>query len=130
MRANRWLVGILLVGGLVAAGCFYHRANIERWYAKTAVGMTKVQIIKVLGPPTNILENEMFYLYDDPKNPVRLRYVLDDKDVVVAKYYETKKDLARKAEETMGQVPPPTPGEETGTYPGAPLERFQKKSGM
>ena len=131
MRANRRLVGlVLMLGVLLAAGCFYARPNIERWYAKTEVGMTKAEIVKILGNPTHMVESEMFYLYDDPKDPVRLRYVLNNENVVIAKYYETKQDLAKKAEETEGQIlpPKPMPGEEERTYPGGPLDRFQKKT--
>ena len=72
-------------------------------YKKIELGMTKEEVVKKLGDPTVILEGEMFYIYDDPKNPVRFRFVLNDQDTVVAKYYESKKDLAKKTEQTKGE---------------------------
>jgi outer membrane protein assembly factor BamE (lipoprotein component of BamABCDE complex) len=107
--------------------------SIEKLYAKTEVGMTRQEVVKILGEPTTTLESEMFYLYDDPEKPVRLRYVLNEREVVSAKYYETQKDLLKKAEETVGEIPVPmkAPGEEPQpVYPGGPLPRFQKKPGM
>jgi len=129
MHGNRWLIGAMALAVLAAAGCWYRRPNIERMYGKTAVGMSGEDVIKVMGrPPTTILENEMFYIYDDPPEPVRLRFVLDESGVVCARYYEPKRDLARKAEETKGEIPPPEPlpGEEARSYPGGPLDRFRR----
>jgi outer membrane protein assembly factor BamE (lipoprotein component of BamABCDE complex) len=130
MRTDRLLMIILALGLLAAAGCWYHPPDCENWYKRISLGMTKAEVIKSLGEPTVILESEMFYIYDDPKNPVRFRFVLNDQDVVVAKYYESKKELAKKTEQTKGEestavAPPPPPGEPK--YPGGPLPQFEKK---
>lgn len=132
MHINRWIVALAAIAGLMAAGCWYQRPDFDKMYGQTAVGMSKDEIVKVLGEPYAVVGNELFYIYDDPENPVRFRYILNEKALVVEKYFETKKELAKKAEETMGQVPPveTLPGEETRTYPGGPLPRFETKPGM
>ncbi|HUU11448.1 MAG TPA: hypothetical protein VM431_13055 [Phycisphaerae bacterium] len=131
MRVNRYLVAALVVACLTLAGCWYKRPKLDEMYTDVKVGMTKDEVVELLDQPTAIIESEMFYLYDDPLDPVRFRFVLDDKGIVVEKYYETKKELAKKAEETKGQVPPVErmPGEPGRSYPGGPLERFERKPG-
>ncbi|KPJ75047.1 MAG: hypothetical protein AMK72_13805 [Planctomycetes bacterium SM23_25] len=150
MRVNRYVLAALAAWSLAAAGCWYQRPEIEDMYADVKVGMTKDDVIEALGQPTAVLgdtgsgdapgapapedANEMFYLYDDPVDPVRFRFVLNDKGVVIEKYYETKKELAKRAEETKGKLPPlePMPGEdEPGRrYPGGPLKRFGTVPGV
>jgi len=130
MRRVHWAIGCLAIVSLAAtAGCWYQRPNLEDKYEDIEVGMTKEKVIKKLGQPTAILENEMFYVYDDPLEPARFRFVLNEKEEVVQKFYETKKELAKKAEEVEGTVPPMQvmPGEEGREYPGGPLDRFQKQ---
>jgi hypothetical protein len=134
MRRSLWVLGGLAVALLAATGCqnknlFYKRPDIEGLYAKVTVDMTRADVIKICGEPTVIRDSEMFYIYDDPTRPVRLRFVLDDQDVVVEKYYESKQELAKRAEVMRGQAPttkPITPGEEPRSYPGGPLDRFNK----
>lgn len=134
MRVNRLLGLALAASSALMVGCWYQRPNIEDMYGKVEVGMTKDEVIDTLGQPTTVIENDMFYLYDDPLDPVRLRFVLDEKAVVIEKYYEPKKDLARKAEETKGEIPPveplPTETEPGRPYVGGPLERFDKPPGQ
>jgi len=130
MRSTRWVIGCLAIAALaMAAGCWYQRPNFEKKYEKIEIGMTKDEVIKKLGQPTVTFENEMFYVYDDPMKPARFRFVFNEKEEVAQKFFETKKELAKKAEEVEGAVPPMQlmPGEENREYPGAPLERFQKK---
>jgi outer membrane protein assembly factor BamE (lipoprotein component of BamABCDE complex) len=131
MRTDRLLIIILAAACFAAAGCWYQRPNTEGKYKKIELGMTKEDVVKKLGDPTVILEGEMFYIYDDPKNPVRFRFVLNDQETVVAKYYESKKDLAKKTEQTKGEestaVTPPAPAQAESKYPGGPLPRFEKK---
>jgi len=133
MRVNCFVATLLAASCLVAAGCWYQRPDLEEMYGKVDVGMTKDKVVEVLGQPTTFVENDMFYLYDDPLDPIRFRFVLDDKDVVVEKYYEPKKELARKAEETKGEVPPverlPGEAEPGRSFPGGPLKRFEKPPG-
>jgi hypothetical protein len=128
---SRLLLAVLAGAFVAAAGCWYQAPNTQRWYDKVSVGMTEADVIKALGPPTAILESEMFYIYDDPRNPVRFRFVFNENDLVIAKYYESKKDLAKRTEETRGEestaVTPPPPNEPK--YPGGPLPRFEKKPG-
>jgi hypothetical protein len=128
MRCSMWAMGLVLAAGLVLGGCYYKRPDIESNFGKIQLDMTKAQVVKLLGEPTKIDSGEMYYIYDDPTNPVRLRIVLDENDVVVEKYYETKRELAEKAE-MAGKAPSvkPLPGEEKRIYPGGPLERFEKK---
>ena len=122
MRRMGWVLSLAVIG-LVAAGCgsdknyFYKRPDIEGWYAEVNPGWTEAQIFVLLGKPTRIVEHELFYIYDDPDQPVRLRFVLDDKGEVVEKYYETWEELAKKAEEMTNQPPPPKKGETPETYP-------------
>ena len=134
MRANWCVLVALAFGSLLVAGCWYKRPELEEMYADVGVGVSKDEVVEVLGQPTAIIESEMFYLYDDPVDPVRFRFVLDDKGMVVEKYYETKKDLAKKAEETKGEIPPVErlPGEEEPgrPYPGGPLKRFETIPGV
>jgi hypothetical protein len=133
MRMTRWMVLVLAFAVVATAGCFYKRPNIEGKFSQTEVGMTKDEVIKVLGrSPTIVSDTEMMYQYDDPMDPVRLRFVLNDQGVVVEKYLETRKDLTRRAEEAALKGPPtqPTPGEENRSYPGGPLPRFEKKYGV
>jgi len=130
MRTERLLLIVLALAFVAAAGCWYQRPDSENWYKRVSLGMTKEEVIQKLGEPTVILESEMFYVYDDPKNPVRFRFVLNDQDMVVAKYFESKKELAKKTEQTKGEEstaapPPPPPGEPK--YPGGPLPQFEKK---
>ena len=129
MRTDRLLVIVLTLACFGAAGCWSHPPDTEGWYKKVELGMTKDEVIKKLGDPTVILESEMFYIYDDPQNPVRFRFVLNDDNAVIAKFYESKKDLAKKTEQTKGEestaVAPPPPAE--SKYPGSPLPKFEKK---
>jgi len=129
---NGLLLAALAAAGLAATGCFYWPPRTEEWYAGVSVGMSKDEVIKALGPPTATLASEMFYIYDDPKDPVRFRFILNDEGLVIAKYYESKKDLAKRTEQTKGEestaTTPSPPGEPK--YPGAPLPRFEKKPGQ
>lgn len=132
MRRNGWTVGILLTIGFVAGGCalFYHRPPIERKFAEVVTGMDRNDVMHILGKPTTVFENEIWYLYDDPDKPVRLRFVLDSDDIVVQKYYETKAELAKRAKVVEGAVPmeaEPLPGEGGRSYPGGPLPQFEDK---
>jgi hypothetical protein len=133
MRHNLWRVGLLLALGLAVGGCclFYHRPKIEKKFAQVVTGMDKREVMKILGRrPTTVFENELWYLYDDPDKPVRLRFVLDPNDIVVEKYYETKAELAKRAKVVEGAVPmkvEPLPGEEGRSYPGGPLPEFEGK---
>jgi outer membrane protein assembly factor BamE (lipoprotein component of BamABCDE complex) len=129
MRRSVWAVCLVLVAGVVLGGCYYKRPDIEGNFGKVQIDMTKAQVVALLGEPTKIDSSEMYYIYDDPKDPVRLRFVLDENDLVVEKYYETKRELAKKVEVPGGQLPSvkPLPGEEPRTYPGGPLDRFEKK---
>jgi hypothetical protein len=125
---NRWALAVLAIGILAAggvAGC-YKPPDFDELYEKAAAGMTKEEVIEALGQPTSIQGNNMFYIYDDPATPVRFRLVLDDKGIVVEKYFESKTSLARKAEEARKASPPiqTLPGEEPRAYPGGPLPRF------
>jgi len=128
MRLNRRALGILAIA-IAATGCYYQSPTVRKTYDKVQVGMSQEKVIKAIGQPTAILENEMFYIYDDPEDPVRLRFVLNSQGVVAERYYESKKDLAKKAEETKGELPPlqPLPEEEPRAYPGGPIKRFEKK---
>ena len=129
MRMNRVLVVLALALASVTMGCWYQRPNLDKMFGETQVGMNKDDIIELIGQPTTMIENEMFYIYDDPTEPVRFRFVLNDKNVVTEKYFESKKELAKKAEETIGQVPPTQklPDDTQRTYPGGPLDKFSKK---
>ena len=134
MRRMGWVLGLAVIG-LVAAGCgdknyFYKRPDIEGWYAEVGPGWTEAQVEVLLGKPTRVVEHELFYIYDDPDQPVRLRFVLNNNGEVVEKYYETKEELAKKAEEMTSQPPLPKKGENTEAYPGAPLERFTAPPGQ
>ena len=133
-----------VLGGLLLAGCWYERPDLEQQFDLLEVGMTRDEVIEQLGQPTHILGdtiladpddpeseqkvNELFYLYDDPIDPVRFRIVLDARDVVIRKFYETKPELAKRAEEVQGELPPIqlVPGEEQRVYPGGPLKRFEE----
>jgi hypothetical protein len=131
MYRHRW---IILVGAaaVLAAGCWYHKPNFQKMYNRVEIGMSIEEVAKALKQkPTVILENEAFYIYDDPEDPVRMRFVLNDKQIVIAKFLENKWDLAKKTEETMGDIPvtQPLAGEEKRTYPGGPTPRFEKKPG-
>jgi hypothetical protein len=133
MRMTRWIVLALLVAGPTLTGCYYTRPDIEGKFADTTVGMTKDEVIKALKhPPSRTEGNQIMFLYDDPLNSVRLRYVLNDQDVVVEKFLETKQELAKKAEELAAkeQATKAAPGEENRSYPGGPLPRFEKKPGV
>lgn len=143
---RRYALAVLMValGGLVVAGCWYQRPDLEEQFSLLEVGMTRDEVIEQLGQPTHVLGdtlladpddprseqkiNEMFYLYDDPVDPVRFRLVLDARDVVIRKFYETKPELAKRAEEVKGEVPPIqlVPGEQPRKYPGGPLKRFEE----
>jgi len=143
MRHYGWILAAVAAGGLLAAGCWYQRPDLEDMFADIDVGMTRADVIDHLGQPTHILGdsfladpndpdseqkvNELFYLYDDPLDPVRFRIVCDENDVVIRKFYETKEELAKKAEEVKGAIPPVqlVPGEEERQYPGGPLHRFE-----
>jgi hypothetical protein len=130
MVRMRWSLVVLAVGCLGAAGCWYQRPDLEARYEVILVGMDEYDVVEELGEPTAVIENEMFYLYDDPDDPVRFRFVLDENGVVITRYFERKSDLAKRAEEVKGEFPPVEllPGDEEGRpYPGAPLPRFEKK---
>jgi len=134
------------MAGLMLAGCWYQRPDLEQQFAHVEVGMTRDEVIEQLGQPTHVLGdtiladpddpqseqkvNELFYLFDDPDDPVRFRLVLDSRDVLIRKFYETKEELAKKAEAVKGEVPPAqlVPGEERRKYPGGPLKRFEEKT--
>jgi hypothetical protein len=132
MRLHVWIVGLAVVACLAPVGCkAYVRTDVEGLFAKVQPGMTRAEVIGILGEPSRMQATEMFFIYDDPPNPARLRIVLNDQDIVIAKYYESRRELAKKAEEVLGQPPTvkPLPGDEKAAYPGAPLERFAKKPG-
>jgi len=132
------------LGGLLVAGCWYQRPDLEEEFELLEIGMTRDEVIEQLGQPTHVLGdtiladpddpdseqkvNELFYLFDDPDDPVRFRVVLDARDVVIRKFYETKPELAKQAEAVKGEVPPIqlVPGEEPRKYPGGPLKRFEE----
>ncbi len=129
----RRAVGLAVTLVLVAAavtGCHYRKPPLREWYDQVELGMTREQVIEELGDPTVSYEREMMYLYDDPDDPARFRFVLSAEDEVVERYFETKEELCQKAEEIQEQlVPPPTvPGEdEPRAYPGGPLPQFNPK---
>ena len=129
MCRNACLVVLVSVASLASAGCWYQRPPAEDWYEDVELGWTKDQVVEKLGRPTVVLENEMMYLYDDPEDPIRLRFVLDDQKIVIEKYMETKEELLRRMEEQETKIPPIelAPGEEERTYPGGPVERFEKE---
>jgi outer membrane protein assembly factor BamE (lipoprotein component of BamABCDE complex) len=124
------MVAAAAVAAAWAAGCQYQKPPLEEWYGEVVTGMDRGDVIEILGEPTAVIEGEMFYIYDDPDDPARFRFVLNEEDIVVEKYLEWKEDLYRKAEETMGEAPPeprlPAETEET-TYPGGPLPKFETK---
>jgi outer membrane protein assembly factor BamE (lipoprotein component of BamABCDE complex) len=139
MRRHIWLIGVLGAMGL-AAGCsgghnimtwnpFYKRPDVEPKFAKVMTGMEKDEVVKILGKPTSTVGHELWYIYDDPNDPVRLRFVLDDSGAVAEKYYETKVSLQEKMKlAAEGRAAPePTPGEEPRQYPGGPMKQFQTK---
>jgi len=131
MRSNAWLAALVAAACLGSTGCWYQRPDIEDWYEDVEIGWEKQQVVDKLGRPTVLIENDMMYLYDDPENPVRLRFVLDEDEKVIEKYYESKEELAKRLEEAQRRVPPVelVPGEEPRAFPGAPMERFEKKPG-
>jgi len=131
MRSNVWMAALVAAACLGSTGCWYQRPDIEDWYEDVEIGWEKQQVVDKLGRPTVLIENDMMYLYDDPENPVRLRFVLDEDEKVIEKYYESKEELAKRLEEARRRVPPVelVPGEEPRGYPGAPMERFEKKPG-
>ena len=131
MRSNVWMAALVAAACLGSTGCWYQRPDIEDWYEDVKIGWEKQQVVDKLGRPTVLIENDMMYLYDDPENPVRLRFVLDEDEKVIEKYYESKEELAKRLEEARRRVPPVelVPGEEPRGYPGAPMERFEKKPG-
>jgi hypothetical protein len=137
MRLNRWVWLTVVIGSLVGTGCnhdgtFYKRPDIEGLFAKITPGMSKAEVIEILGPNAyKIQDREMWYIYDDPEKPVRLRFVLDDQDIVVEKYYEPKREVLEKYEKQLGEPSSvkPLEGEEERTYPGGPLPKFEKKPG-
>ncbi|MGB2614244.1 MAG: hypothetical protein WBD63_09935 [Phycisphaerae bacterium] len=132
MRTNAFLLVLLSAACLGSAGCWYQRPPVEDFYEDVEIGWEKDKVVEKLGRPTVIIENEMLYLYDDPENPVRIRFVLDDQGLVLEKYMETKDELERRMQEAATKVPPVqlAPGEEQRTYPGAPVDRFEKKPGQ
>jgi hypothetical protein len=135
MRVSRGLLLVLAVAVVASAGCAYKRPNIEGRFAKTQVGMTKDEVIDILGrSPTVATDTDLMYQYDDPLRPVRLWYVLDEKGVVVEKYLENRKELTRRADENAGKAPPTqqisVEEKENRSYPGGPLPRFEKKYGV
>ena len=131
MRSNAWMAALVAAACLGSTGCWYQRPDIEDWYEDVEIGWEKQQVVDKLGRPTVLIENDMMYLYDDPENPIRLRFVLDEDEKVIEKYYESKEELAKRLEEARRRVPPVelVPGEEPRGFPGAPLERFEKKPG-
>ncbi len=146
MRRYGWVLATALAGTLLATGCWYERPPLEETFAQIEIGMTKDDVVEQLGNPSQVLGdtivldpndptseqqvNELWYNYDDPDAPVRYRFVLDENDVVIRKFYEPKVDLAKRAEAVKGEVPPAqlVPGEEERTYPGGPLERFEERA--
>lgn len=137
MRLTRWVLLTVAIGSLLATGCktdniFYKRPDIEGMFAKITPGMSKAEAIQILGSnPYKIQDREMWYVYDDPEKPVRLRFVLDDQDLVVEKYYEPKREVLENYEKKLGEPSSvkPLEGEEGRTYPGGPLPKFEKKLG-
>jgi hypothetical protein len=131
MSAKTCLILLLAAAGFTSTGCWYQRPPVEDFYEDVKIGWEKQEVVEKLGRPTVTLENEMMYLYDDPDNPVRLRFVLDDQDVVIEKYMETKEELQKRMEEAEKEIPPVqlAPGEEERTYPGGPVDRFEKQPG-
>lgn len=146
MRHYGLILAAVAASVLLVAGCWYQRPDLEEAFADIEVGMTRADVIDHLGQPTHILGdtiladpndpdseqkvNELFYLYDDPLDPVRFRIVCDENDVVIRKFYETKEELAKKAEEVKGTIPPIqlVPGEEEREYPGGPTKRFEMET--
>lgn len=131
MRTNAFLLVLLSAACLGSAGCWYQRPPVEDFYEDVEIGWEKDKVVEKLGRPTVIIENEMLYLYDDPENPVRIRFVLDDQGLVLEKYMETKDELERRMQEAATKVPPVqlAPGEEQRTS-AAPVDRFEKKPGQ
>jgi len=131
MRSNAWMAVLVAVACLGATGCWYQRPDVEDWYEDVEIGWEKQKVVDKLGRPTVLIENDMMYVYDATENPVRLRFVLDEEGKVDEKYYESKEELAKRLEEAERRIPPVelVPGEEERGYPGAPLERFEKKPG-
>ena len=131
MRSNAWMAALVAAACLGSTGCWYQRPDIEDWYEDVEIGWEKQQVVDKLGRPTVLIENDMMYLYDDPENPIRLRFVLDEDEKVIEKYYESREELAKRLEEARRQIPPVelVPGEEPRGFPGAPLDRFEKKPG-
>lgn len=106
MRSNVWMAALVAAACLGSTGCWYQRPDIEDWYEDVEIGWEKQQIVDKLGRPTVMIENDMMYLYDDPEDPVRLRFVLDEDEKVVEKYYESKEELVKRLEEAQRRVPP------------------------
>ncbi len=136
MRRGLWIAGWVALAGFAASGCYYKKPDLRAWYDMIVVDMDRDDVIEVLGAePTVETENEMIYIYDDPIDPARFRFVLDENDVLVEKHFETKEELeerARAKQEVARPVYEPLPGEERERpYPGGPLPGFgaQEQSG-
>jgi 3-methyladenine DNA glycosylase AlkD len=130
MRLTMGIAGLALLGGALAAGCHYKKPALREWYDLVVVDMSRQDVVDILSRPTVETENEIMYLYDDPENPARFRFVLNEKKIVTAKYFETKTELAARAKEVKAQKRPveQPPGEESGRpYPGGPLPGFETK---
>ena len=132
MRQHIWLIGVLAAVGLTA-GCsttwnpFYKCPDVEPKFAKVMTGMEKDEVIKILGKPTSTVGHELWYIYDDPNAPVRLRFVLNDSGEVAEKYYETKASIQEQVrQQAEARIAPETlPGEESRKYPGGPMKQFE-----
>lgn len=131
MRAKAIALVGLALAALVITGCWYEQPKLAERFKEIEVGMARDDVVDILGKPSIVIENEMFYLYDDPEKPARFRFVMDEQSMVIEKYFETKEELAARAEETKGEVPPIAlvPGEDPRTYPGGPIKRFEKVPG-
>jgi hypothetical protein len=130
MRGSRWIIGLVALGCIVASGCYYKKPELREWYAEIVPDMHRQDVVNILGKPTVEYKNELMYVYDDPEDPARFRFVLNDDGIVIKKYFETKADLAEKARQaSSGQpTPPPIAGEEPNrSYPGGPLPGFEGK---
>jgi len=129
MRTSRWIVALAGLGCVLASGCYYKKPALRDWYAEIVPDMTRDQVVDIMGRPTREDKNSLMYVYDDPEDPARFLFVLDDNGVVIEKYYQPKTELEEKARQLRSQSTPvaPAPGEEPNrSYPGGPLPQFGK----
>ncbi len=127
MRMTLWSALAVGAATLALAGCAYRPPALHDWFERVETGMTRQDVVDILGEPTLTIENDLMYLYDDPNDPARFRFVLDEDGTVLEKYFETKSELAARAREAESTIPAfgPTEGEEPDrAYPGGPLPGF------